>query len=69
MELCVVCLFPSVYVQLYLPSVYLFVFVLLCILFVSLFLFLEGLSQGFLICPRVALSSITILACLSELRG
>ena len=43
MGLCVVCLFPSVLVQLYLPSVCLFVFVMFCILFVGLFLFLEGL--------------------------
>lgn len=43
MGLCVVCLFPSVLVQLYLPSVCLFVFVMFCILFVGLFLFLKGL--------------------------
>lgn len=43
MGLCVVCLFPSVLVQLYLPSVCLFVFVMFCFLFVGLFLFLEGL--------------------------
>ena len=43
MGLCVVCLFPSVLVQRYLPSVCLFVFVMFCILFVGLFLFLEGL--------------------------
>lgn len=43
MGLCVVCLFPSVLVQLYLPSVCLFVFVMFCVLFVGLFLFLEGL--------------------------
>ena len=43
MELCVICLFPSVLGQLYLPSVCLFVFVMFCILFVGLFLFLKGL--------------------------
>lgn len=43
MELCVVCLFPSVLVQLYLPSVGLFVSVMFCIFFCRFVSFLEGL--------------------------
>ena len=72
MGLCVVCLFPSVLVAA-LSSFSMFV--CFCDVlhfvcrFVSFFRRPYFLSQGFFTSPSAALFSITILACLSELRG